>query len=417
MSIGIFGSVNTPRLYTMSTSRQLNLVYFDGQSASLTDTGSLDSQIAVLKGNVPINVGDEYVYNETNRAYELCHLANDLGVDGVVRMNAGFEVLVCDYNSAGVEVLFSSNLTVPESDPGVSSTNLPRDPNRQPPFGVGNIFAEQNGWEWIRSGVWHYGRETRVKLDFCAIASFYDPQLRSIIGAHHGGVRGNQTYQNGWGLRRGHRLIDIGSADVARMKSWIRTLTTLGTASKDQAVCSGTDWQALTETITDQHRSRALEIWNVLITAHTRSIEQSVQRVHELSHAILYPYLEYPSIIGVEAIEIKEQTVSRCATLYTKRLARSNLNDFETLIKDSIEIVLNGICEWEWSIFEWSENRTSNYLFASADTISAKPIALSEELKHHEENTRAILAWMGWDVQYSCEEKCSWDVSCSIALF
>lgn len=53
MSFGIFGSDGTPRLHKMTTTRQLDVIYLDGHSASLTTTGSLDSQMAILGNKVP----------------------------------------------------------------------------------------------------------------------------------------------------------------------------------------------------------------------------------------------------------------------------------------------------------------------------------------------------------------------------
>ena len=40
------------------------------------------------------------------------------------------------------------------------------------------------------------------------------------------------------------------------------------------------------------------------------------------------------------------------STQITYRLV--GYNEFEALIKGSIERVLQGLCEWEWNIFEWS---------------------------------------------------------------
>ncbi|KAF2177439.1 hypothetical protein K469DRAFT_742513 [Zopfia rhizophila CBS 207.26] len=438
MSIGIFGSVGTPRLFTMITTQRLELIYFDGQSASLTNSGSLDSQIALLNASVQAEPGDEYIYDETRRANELCSLVESLGIDGIVRMNAGFEVLLCDYATSGVKILFSSNLTVPDlqltdqdhDDPHNRYVDLPQDPNRQPPHGIGNIFAEQNGWEWIRSGVWHYGSsssagssrpERRVKLDYCAIASFYSPQLQSLSGKHHKEIRGNGTYHNGWGLRRGHRLLDISVADVKIMRSWISNLTTPGSQKR----CSGIDWQALTETITDQHQSRAREIWNLLLgTDPSLSSEKVIRGVHELSHAVIYPYLEYPSTVGSNKAVVKEETILRCASLYTANLAPSSLNEFETPIKDSIDIVMNRICRWEWDIFEWSENWTSNLLDSRVSPLpdslgDAGPTSaqLSREIRHYQANTAELLEWIGWDLWLSCEEECSWKQFCYIPMW
>lgn len=60
MSIGIYGSTGTPILHTLTTTRPLNLLYIDGQSAALTPWGTLDSQIALLQGAV-VPDPDEYL--------------------------------------------------------------------------------------------------------------------------------------------------------------------------------------------------------------------------------------------------------------------------------------------------------------------------------------------------------------------
>ncbi|KAK4194924.1 hypothetical protein QBC40DRAFT_259524 [Triangularia verruculosa] len=181
MSVSIYGGFGRSCLHVYQTTRPLNIIYFDGQSAALTPLGTLDSQIAVLQGYVPLDPDYDLVYDDDQRAFDLCVLANKLGIDGVVRMNAGFEVLVCDITAAGLQPLFITNITAPgnmEEDP----EGLPRDPNRQPPRGFGNIFSEQGSYEWLRSASWHYGREgglaeSRVQLDICRMISFYDPQL------------------------------------------------------------------------------------------------------------------------------------------------------------------------------------------------------------------------------------------------
>src|SRR6266498_1419098 len=269
MSLGIHGSTGTPLLHTFITKSPLTLLYFDGQSASLTSTGSLDSQTALLQGEVFENSSDEFVYNERARAIELCAWAKKLKVDGIMRMNAGFEALICDYSQAGMEEMVVSNVTVPGMEARESNPESPPDPTRQPPLGIGNIFAEQYGWEWIRSGTWHYGgsaytrggrQEYRVSLDLCGFVTFYDPRLTSLKGKHHGGIRGTDMYENGWGLRRGHRLLDISRSDVDSVGSWIKTSLRRHRFRSHHSVspkCSGINWQAITETIGDQHRTRA----------------------------------------------------------------------------------------------------------------------------------------------------------------
>jgi hypothetical protein len=92
MSVGIYGGAGQSMLHVYGTARPLNVIYFDGQSATLTLAGTLDSQMAVLQGHVPLYPSYKLVYDEDQRALDLCRLGVDLGIDGVVGMNAGFYI-------------------------------------------------------------------------------------------------------------------------------------------------------------------------------------------------------------------------------------------------------------------------------------------------------------------------------------
>ncbi|KAJ5159515.1 uncharacterized protein N7482_006519 [Penicillium canariense] len=371
MSLGIYGSTGTPTLHVMTTTKELRVLYLDGHSATLTKTGTLDSQIAILKGHVPAYPSEELIYNDHQRAVELCQLANQLNIDGIVRMNAGFEILVCDYHKSGVRELFVTNITVPGNESREDDPSLPRDPHRQPPLGYGNDFAEQNGWEWVRSSTSHYGNgavggipENRVRLDICRIVSWYDPSLQSLNGSHRAGIRSNDTYENGWGLRRGHRLLEATANDIATFREWLSAATSGGKNSK----CSQTNWQALIETIVDKYRSRAREILSNLEkdSSDAKAVHQIIHNIYTLTHAVLHPYLEYPVVGGVAKPEAKAKTLARCSASYTGHIQLDSLSEFEVLIKESTHIVVIKLCQWAWDLFEWTDGRTHNRLQQTA---------------------------------------------------
>jgi hypothetical protein len=66
--------------------------------------------------------------------------------DGFMRMNAGFEALICDFSRSGMEEVILSNVTVPGMEARENDPHLPWDPTRLPPVGFGNIFMAQYGW-------------------------------------------------------------------------------------------------------------------------------------------------------------------------------------------------------------------------------------------------------------------------------
>jgi len=64
-------------------------------------------------------------------------------MDGVMRMDAGFEALVCDLNRSGLKLLIIGHQR-DSSWSGASrdgDKSLPKDPNLLPPHGYASIFA------------------------------------------------------------------------------------------------------------------------------------------------------------------------------------------------------------------------------------------------------------------------------------
>ncbi|KIW51104.1 hypothetical protein PV05_09855 [Exophiala xenobiotica] len=84
-------------LHTYKTRDTLPLLYIDGMSAGKSDKGTLDSQDTLL-----LNVTDEdrHGFWEVERANRLCKLARDAWdgkVKGFIRMEAGFEIILCSF--------------------------------------------------------------------------------------------------------------------------------------------------------------------------------------------------------------------------------------------------------------------------------------------------------------------------------
>ncbi|KAJ8125066.1 hypothetical protein O1611_g8575 [Lasiodiplodia mahajangana] len=410
MSLGIFGAAGSSVLHTLTTTRPLRVVYFDGQSAALTEAGTLDSQMAILNGEVPPIPTYNHVYDENQRALDLCALVGDLRIDGVVRMNAGFEVLLCNWVQSGVKHVFASNLTLPGNQERKQDKSLLNDPNRQPPRGFGNAFSEQGSFEWLRSATWHYGNYGqggptfgRVKLDLCTMVSFYDPELSSLNDLHSGHIVGNQAFLNGWGFRRGHRLVGISNGDAKAARSQLRK-------NIARPKCSDVEWAAMVQNIVSQHKARLLDISKTLKSRQTTL--GIITRVHELSHAILYAYLEYPfATTGRSLGKVEVLTSSRCSTVYTSSIKLPVLSNSERLLYHSINSVLRRLCSAEWDLLKWSEKYTTQLLGEHADIDQSQII---EEINAKRQLVSSLLSWIGWDNWSQCEVQCLADQVCAI---
>jgi hypothetical protein len=86
-------------LHTYTTNKELHLLYIDGMSAGKTDNGTLDSQDHVLLNTTDGNLR----WGEYERAKGLCDLAShewEGQVDGFIRLEAGFEIILCNFSES-----------------------------------------------------------------------------------------------------------------------------------------------------------------------------------------------------------------------------------------------------------------------------------------------------------------------------
>ncbi|KAI0410878.1 hypothetical protein F5X98DRAFT_358656 [Xylaria grammica] len=104
-------------LHVYRTTRTMKYIYVDGMGAGKTSMGTLDSQDRILRGKKPDDdeqapwirdQGDKEPApkppsgggprDERQRATDLCELAQEWGLDGIIRMEAGFEIIQCDFS-------------------------------------------------------------------------------------------------------------------------------------------------------------------------------------------------------------------------------------------------------------------------------------------------------------------------------
>lgn len=101
-------------LHTYRANRDLNLLYVDGMSAGKTDMGTLDSQDLVLRGN---HTKGDGIFEEWDRAVDLCDIVTAWGFDGIMRDEIGFEVIHCDFSN-GLDLISATRTYLMEDKVG-----------------------------------------------------------------------------------------------------------------------------------------------------------------------------------------------------------------------------------------------------------------------------------------------------------
>lgn len=327
MSYGIMGSSRNSFLLTYQTTRPIKALYFDGESATLTGLGQMDTQMLHLFGNVsgPPGGGFDWLWQEYLRAHGLCDWLEEAGLrgsgwgfEGIVRMNAGFEMIWCDFLSPSLRLVSRMNVTAPslpddddheeeaaeatvedgahdvlaraqvsDAQQATSYYPLPPQPTKTdrtsepshaapPPnmrWDTGREpFLKSQGWGWFDSATWHYGSsrngpgqgEVRAKVLSCGISSYYSPRFANQTAnqALDEQTRLNLTSEGLWTGpgAAGNRTKAI--KQLARRRRYHH----LGNVNSDEAVLMRTNSERVLQSLLEPSNNCSGADW-VLITS------------------------------------------------------------------------------------------------------------------------------------------------------
>ncbi|KAF2650954.1 hypothetical protein K491DRAFT_579612, partial [Lophiostoma macrostomum CBS 122681] len=353
MAYGIMGNMQDSRLLTYRTTRDVKAVYFDGASANLMGEGTMGQMVLLYNGsdNVPRRGGpgrgpppgrwnpleDEYF-----RARELCKWLRNHGLggtgwgyEGIVRMNAGFELIWCDFESPSLKMVSNLNVSAPLLDMP-DSASLGQYPGAmsgqgqaqrrigmqdEGPHGPGMTdprepFRDASNWFWFLAAAKRYHGESRIKLDACGIVSFYDSRLQNQSSARiqTDQLTLNLTSDGKWeassdkehrdaGLqklmkrRRQHTLNHVGKHDARLIHAELEQ--SLKRNLMDRA-CDDVDWSYIAREIMTWYDRGLQDVQQQLRVDIKRTgggqqeLREWLQLTRALTHWFLLPFIEYP---------------------------------------------------------------------------------------------------------------------------
>lgn len=373
MAYGIMGSLPNSRMLSYRTTRAIKCLYFDGMSANLMSDG-VESQMTFLYGDSdsipsrpwpprpgrpgkppgdgpprrgppgkrpgnPEAQRDERppfgrwnpLDDEYYRAAGLCNWIKEKGLggkgwgfEGIVRMNAGFELIWCDFDSPSLRLVSNLNVSAPRIE--MENRRQPRMRNkmiRSPPVGQvvlkdgkpvhqadspegphgpgltdpSEPFRGVANWMWFTAAARRYGfsgtsgtgtgrGEARVRVNTCGIFTFYDPDMEDQDAAR---VESERTSLNisadGWWdgpeepsmraaalekllrRRRPHRANHVSSDDGEYMRTAVENrmravLESERTSSNSS--CSGVDWQLTMQEIVTFYSTNLRNLLHIL---------------------------------------------------------------------------------------------------------------------------------------------------------
>jgi hypothetical protein len=277
-------------LHIYKTKKPLSkLLYLDGMSAGKTSMGTLDTQDYVLcnlsSGASPPGRGGPM--GDFTRALQMCELGVEYGVEGIIRMEAGFELILCNFTT-GLDLLQAV----------------------QRPKGNGDeAFNELGQFEYMRGISARYDGITagRVKVDYSSMVSaFFYPLNLTNPDAEHSELP---------------RLPVDDKVGLLRLKDDVLDEISI-TTGKEESV----DWQGVVDMIISRYADRLQ-----FLASNTSTQKAMLSEINFL----LSVFIDYKNTDLDLAIE-------KCAAHYLLPITLSTKPDF--LIHAAISTVSNKIC-------------------------------------------------------------------------
>ncbi|KAJ5111155.1 hypothetical protein N7532_001690 [Penicillium argentinense] len=322
-------------LHTYAAAKDLRLVYIDGMSAGKTKKGTLDSQDYILfNGTI-----DEFSEKdkkkprkgpgpggESDRALKACEMAKNEwegSIDGVLRMEAGFEIILCSFERD----LFPIRTTHVKQDthewgPGKGGSKPPGPPGGGPPRGgkkrkvpgPGGPGPESS--RWMRAVTSRYDSigGNRVWLNYDKFVTAYSHDV--------------DLFPEGSTLPR---LANLLTSELAAIRDELSSVI-LRTDLKE----SSWDWQATVDMIVTRYSDE--------LSYLTSDKFSEIKAFHDHIEILLSPFIDYSERNTFEEAE-------RCATQFLPL----QIQEGKTTAAKAVHHVAHSVC---MALLEaWNEDK------------------------------------------------------------
>lgn len=427
-------------MFTYAPKRDLRVGYFDGTSAATLE-GTRDFQDVLFNEKfIPPEEYDPWVH-----AKAMCIWANRVGLDGIIRMEPSFEVILCNIDSdlelvSKLEIVYPETMVFPgqprpfnTSASSSSHENRPRSHPREklsgpispgptvpaypaPPGWVGKQRNHREAdFEAIRAGMWHnrLPGEARIMLDYPGIVSAYDEAYTSLVQSRQGLPRSK------------HRLDAISASDKACLAAEVEDV--LGMSRPSAAL----NWPAMIQGVLDRYAERLEDLRYTLKRSDLDSIT-IVAAARQKILIMLTPYMVLPQIQrsnsytkltnsesqqlvfdpsssasqGGPDTDWSTRIYSACAGYATAGiLHRGKLTRQEERLARSLDVVQGAICSSIVSIW------------ATAFDSEDKPVLSKHMVAEWRAEIEELMDWLDWHMWIKCDPPCGPGLLCVLATW
>ncbi|OAG03719.1 uncharacterized protein CC84DRAFT_1165905 [Paraphaeosphaeria sporulosa] len=515
MAYAIMGNTPDSRMLTFRLEKDIKAVYFDGASANLMGDGTWSQMVFIKNGTEGMKrpgwvgpprggrpprkgkdgdspprrppgghppehwnpLADEYF-----RARELCKWLKESGLGGkgwgyeaIVRMNAGFELIWCDFESPSLELVSNLNVSAPQVADGAkpAQTELQQPYIQRPiqlsardrletedegPNGPGmsdprEPFRNTSTWFWFSAAAKRYAGDARIRLDAGGVFSFYEPGLQNQsrvrvaedierFGLRRDGRWRSTPFMGETGReqklldlqrrRRQHRLTSVDRQDAQYMRQAVEQRLRNNLHTNHDG--SGIDWVHIAKEIVTRYSDELKTLLSYVssdipnMDEHD-SLKEWLATLRQLTHWFLLPFFEYPSSLPYEDFDLAmlfgtrspqaQAALDRCVTQYT--VNKEHIHDADVVFSHAITGTLHALCSTAIKIGLHVEYHWFMYFQPADPSAPPKPLLphiLKGRAMRWKLDLQELIAWLGWAEQdVGCEEECGVGEYCYVPMW
>lgn len=399
-------------MMTFRATRDLNrFIYLDGASAAKSVTGEMDTQ-QMLSDLIGSDVNTEkgegagnHRMSEQVYAERICKWGKKFGLDGFVRVEVGFEVVLCDFLNGSTELV--SNVTFPMV---ADMMGLP------PPTEI----SLENGWPLDDKGTLIEDELTNEQLDILDKEDRWEEEIRkfdSMVSFDQ--IRAGQVHDKGdkriqldyrymiTGINRTYMNSDPNNRRLLNngltLEKQLRMCNDLESALKKGFDSSeSTDWQQVFDEIVDKF-SPMLKVMQNILGAAGGSEDVIAQNVTKYTSGFVRRFEEK----GHVDISVKLGSGRKFAVYQYTRPLKDLTTDADFLIWSAAVRVVTEIVDVVYDIHEMLWPIVTSKLHQN--TTPDANIRVADSKERIDDLIRA-LHWIS--LNYRCEKLCEWDEVC-----
>ena len=350
------GSTRNSFLSTYQTKHPAKCLYFDGASGALGKDGTMDTQMLFLYGNTTgppgKNSSADFLWDDYARGDRLCewlqshNVRTGQGIESIIRMTAGFEVIWCNFSSPSLRLVSRFNVSVPllqynrtsSFDEGSKQLDIALTvANQDDPIDLPapdweidwehEPFVASQIWDWFTSASRSYSsedlasnREPGIRLldtDLVTLYSVQYQRLTNTLAEHEReqlnltsdgfwkGASGRQSRQDAlkklMRRRSKHRVGELSLPEIDSFRQSLEHVVSqaTGQGSDNSYESYPISWSHVCDMIVNNFANRLMRFQQILQHDHyakldsINSMKKRFGLLRERAHALIMPFLEY----------------------------------------------------------------------------------------------------------------------------